>query len=212
MVEVYRKNLKKNMKVRFVLLFILVFFAGTIHSDVWDPPSIKSYKSENGQFLLKVYPTEIPENYSKWLSAKPKKKSKFSAEDTAIVHCHAILYEIYNSDTIKIWDKKLINRFAPNFVIVANDGKSIVTFDNWSSLGYGVDVMVTYDESGNMVKRYNLEEFSPFPINNYSLSITSIWWLCGAKYISNDEIEICFSDDKDNTETRIYNLSTKEFR
>ncbi len=200
------------MKIRYILLLVMVMLTGTIHSDVWAPPSIKSYESENGQFLLKVYPTEIPKNYYKWLSAKPKKKSRFSAEDTTIVHCHAILYEINHSDTIPIWNKKLINRIAPNFVIVANDGKTIVTFDNWSALGYGVDVMVTYDDCGNMVERYNLEEFSPFPINNYFLSMTSIWWQCGAKYISNDEIEICFLDDKDNTKTRMYNLSTKEFR
>lgn len=200
------------MKVRFVLLFILVLLAGKTSPDTWAPPSIRSYLSENGQFLLKVYPTEIPKNYYKWHSAKPKRKSRFSVEDTTIVHCHAILYEINHTDTIQIWNKRLINRMAPSFAIVADDGKSVVTFDNWGSLGAGIDVMVTYGECGNMVKRYNLEEFSPFPINNYLMSISSIWWRCGAKYISNDEIEICFSDDKENTETRIYNLSTKEFR
>jgi hypothetical protein len=130
---------------------------------------------------------------------------------TILTFCHAILYKIENSDTTEVWNKKLTNAIMPEFVIVANDGSSIVTFDNWSSLGYGPDVMVTYDRNGILIKKYKLEDFSPFPINDYLHSVSSIWWNCGAKYIDNQTIQICFQDEKKAIKTKQYNLTTGEF-
>jgi hypothetical protein len=196
---------------RISLILIFCLFSNTLHGDEWPEPSIKRYFSLNGQFMLKVIPTKISSKYYKWLNAKPKSKSKFAPSDTTIVHCHATFYKIENSDTLELWTKKLINPIMPMQVIIANDGKSFVTFDNWSSLGYGFDVMVTYDENGGLVKRYQLEDFSPFPINSYELSVSSIWWRCGSVYLDNQTIEICFQDENKNVKKRKYNLTIKEF-
>jgi hypothetical protein len=46
-----------------------------------------------------------------------------------------------------------------------------VTFDNWYSMGYGVDVLAIYDDKGMLLKRHMLEDISPFPINTYEMSI-----------------------------------------
>ena len=62
------------------------------------------------------------------------------------------------------------------------------------------------------MKKYQLEDFSPFPINEYKASVSSIWWNCGAKYIDNQTIEICFLNESKISKTRQYNLTTKEFK
>jgi hypothetical protein len=74
-----------------------------------------------------------------------------------------------------------------------------------------MDVMVTYSGNGDLIMRYQLEDFSPFPINEYVRSVSSIWWRCGARYIDNQTIEICFQDEKKNIQKRRYNLIMREF-
>jgi hypothetical protein len=181
-------------------------------ADVWDTPKTTRYFSQDSSYMVKVTPTQIPDKYWKWKSSKTKKRQKFSPRDTTIVLCQAILFKIEKNDTLKIWQKNLINPIMPVNVIVANDGKSLVTFDNWGSMGYGLEAMVIYDEKGGLVKRYQLEEISPIPINEFQLSISSIWWRCGVKYIDNQTIEICFQDKDQNIKTRFYNLITREFK
>ncbi len=195
---------------RIFTLLTLSILTSILQADEWPNPEIKRYYSANGLFMLKVIPTKIPDKYYQWLAAKPKKKARFSPSDTTIVHCHASFYRI-DKDTSEIWTRNLINSIMPMEVIIANDGKSFVTFDNWSSLGYGLDVMVTYDGDGNLIKRYQLDDFTPFPLNSYMISITSIWWRCGCNYIDNNMIEICFQNDEKSIRKRQYNLIKQEF-
>jgi hypothetical protein len=161
--------------------------------------------------MLRVFPTEIPENYSKWKAAKPKKKEKFAPKDTTIILCHAILFKTTDSDTTVIWEKKLINQISPVVVIVSNNGSSVVTFDNWYSNGYGIDVMVVYNQTGGLVKRYKLEDFSPIPINDFKMSISSLWWRCGVKYIDINTVEICFRDESENIRKSRYFIDENRF-
>jgi hypothetical protein len=81
-----------------------------------------------------------------------------------------------------------------------------VTFDNWYSMGYGVDVLAIYDDKGMLLKRHMLEDISPFPINTYGRSISSIWWRCGQKFIDDNEVEICFKKEGSEPVRRIYDI------
>jgi hypothetical protein len=199
------------MKNKLIGLLFLIFMGQNIYADLWSNPQIEHYYSENKVYILKVFPTDIPKNYFKWMSSSPKKKERFTAKDTMIIFCHVILYKIDDMDTVRIWERKLINEIAPAHVIVANDGKSIITFDNWSSNGYGVNVMVSYDECGKLVKRYSLEDISPFPINDYLITMSSIHWRSEEKYIDKQRVEIIFSDKVGNNKIRIYNIEAQEF-
>jgi hypothetical protein len=197
---------------KYLLTGLLILISSSLIADSWNNPKTERYFSKDSTFMVKVIPTYIPEKYSKWVTAKPKKKKTFSEKDTTIIPCHAILYKIEKKDTVEVWNKQLINRVMPAFAIVADDGRSIVTFDNWGSIGYGLEAMVTYDEKGGLIRRYQLEEFSPFPINDYFISISSLWWRCGAKYLDNQTIEICFQNKKKEVQTRQYNVTTREFK
>jgi len=193
---------------KYLLAALSLIIVYNLYADTWQPPTIKTYFSQNGKYMIKVIPTEYPDKYWDWKQSKEKKK--YSKSDTTLIPCHAILYHIYKNDTIHIWNKPLVNRVAPISAIVANDGSSIATFDNWSNLGYGNDVFVIYNENGELINKYELEFFSPFDIDDYMISVSSIWWRCGEKYSKSGLIEICCAT-AESEKLIYYNIQTKEF-
>lgn len=201
--------MKDNVKAILFLIFILVC-SHQATADTWASPKIKDYYNTDSTFYARIVPTTIPDKYSQWRNASIKKKKKFSPKDTLIVPCYAIMYKRTKNGDSLIWQKKLINRIAPMTALVSSDGSYLVTFDNWSSLGYGVDVMAYYDRGGNLIKRHMLEDISPFPINTFRITTSSIWWSCGQKFIDYKRIQLCFIDEKEVMQERTYNLEEKE--
>ncbi len=209
----------------YVLILTGLLISMTAKADTWDNPRVKTYYSENKEFKLIIIPKMTSDKYYLWDYYKTnkhpqtkkilKKKEKFmrniSDQDTIIIPCTAELYQINGADSVLIWKRPLLNEVCPVYAIVANNGSSIVTFDNWYSTGYGVNVFVVYDEKGNAKKTYKLEEISPFPLNDYSMSISSLYWRKDVRYIDNDRIEIIFETDDNKTTERIYNLKRLEF-
>ena len=132
-------------------------------------------------------------------------------EDTTITPCKAELYKIIGTDSVLIWRSNLLNDICPVHALVANDGSSIATFDNWYSSGYGFNTLVIYNDKGQAKKTYKLEEISPFPLNEYMKSISSLHWNGGELYIDNNRIEITFLTENKSIAKRIYNLKKLEF-
>ena len=198
---------------KLTISIILFLFVAAIQAkaDTWENTATKFYYSENKTFMLKIVPTSYPENYWKLNSRRLKKKKRISEKDTTILFCTGTLYKISATDTTAIWERKLINRICPVSAIVSNDGSSVVTFDNWLSLGYGVDTVVVYNELGDLKRRFQLEDISPFPINDYLRSISSLYWNCGKHYIDNNRIEICFCNEKEVKINRIFNVKKLVF-
>jgi hypothetical protein len=161
--------------------------------------------------MIRIIPVEHPDKYWDWKYSKPRKKSKFTATDTTMIPCHAILFKLIGTDTIQIWNKRLVNEIAPVNAIVSNDGKTVVTFDNWHTVGYGPGDMVIYDSIGELVKSYELEDISPFPTNDYATTISSRWWRCGATFINNKVVEVCFIDVNEKKKQLKYNTVDHAF-
>lgn len=175
--------------------------------------------------MLVVTPAVVPVNYGLWKDYTseqknpPKKfnrrKNKFlksiTPNDTIKKPCIAILYKLSNTDTILIWEKTLLNEVCPVDVIVANDGLSIATFDNWFSKGHGENVFTVYNNKGNVYAKYKLKEISPINISNYLTSVSSIHWYKNVNYISNDRLMITFISADKNEIQRVYNIETLSF-
>lgn len=100
----------------------------------------------------------------------------------------------------------------PLFAIVANNGKSIATFDCYYRNRDGVDAMVIYGKDGNLNRRFDLKDFSPFPIEVYEFTMSQLLWRCGTKFNNNHEIEICFKRPDDKTKTIKYNTKTQSLK
>ena len=209
----------------YVLILTGLLISMTVKADTWDNPRVKTYYSENKEFKLIITPKMTSDKFYLWNYYKTnkhpqtkkilKKKEKFmrniTEQDTIRIPCTAELYQINGADSVLIWERPLLNEVCPVYAIVANDGSSIATFDNWYSTGYGVNVFVVYDKKGNAKKTYKLEEISPFPLNDYSMSISSLYWRKDVRYIDNERIEIIFETDDNKTTKRIYNLKRLEF-
>ncbi len=209
----------------FVLIFSGLFVSMKAKADTWDNPRVKTYYSENKEFKLIITPKKTSDKYNLWeyyksnINPQTKKilrqKEKFlrsiSEHDTINIPCTGELYKINGTDSVLIWKRTLLNEVCPAFAIISNDGSSIATFDNWYSKGYGVNVFVVYDEKGNAKRTYKLEEISPFSINDYLMSISSIIWYDKVEYIENDKIELVFETRDKRKKTMIYNTKELEF-
>lgn len=202
----YYINVMGHLGMKSGMIILSLILCSNIWIDTWDPPITTNYYNTDSSFYVKIVPQKIPEKYWNWASASVKKRKRFSPSDTLIIPCHAKMFRITEKGDSLIWEQKLINRVAPVTVIVSNNGKYVITFDNWHSMGYGVDVLAYYNEKGELIKRHMLEDISPFPINTYQMSISSLWWRCGQQFIDDERISICFIDDFGNKEERIYNL------
>jgi hypothetical protein len=218
------------MRLHLRQLHYLLILSGLLVSviakaDTWDNPRVKIYYSDNKEFKLIITPEMTSDKYYLWdyyknnkhpqtkkiLRQKEKFMRNISDQDTIRIPCTAELYRMKGADSVLIWKRPLLNEFCPVYAIVADDGSSIATFDNWYSIGYGVNVFVVYNEKGNAEKTYKLEEISPFPLNDYSMSISSLYWRKDVRYIDTDRIEIIFETDDNKTTKRIYNLKRLEF-
>lgn len=200
------------MMKKIILFLFASFLIMDVKADSWPLPTTEIYYNQNRTFYVKIYPQHIPEKYWKWLSASPKKKKKFQPKDTLVIPCYAQFYKVIGNKDSLIWEQQLINKVAPLVAIISNDGRFLVTFDNWSSLGYGIDVMVYYNEKGELIKRHKLEEISPFPINTYYRSISSLWWRCGQDFLDNHRISICFTDKNKVVKDVEYNLLNQKMQ
>lgn len=197
------------MKLLFIICLSLI--STRLFADSWSEPTIKRYYSKDSVYFVEIVPTKIPGNYWKWKGAKPKKKHKFTSADTTIIPAHAKMYKIENQDTLKVWKQKLVNPHAPVSAQVSADGKYLVTFDDWYNVGYGPNVFVFYNNKGKLLKQYSLKDISPFPLDEYFLSISSIWWRCGADFRSEESVRVCFMDANKTKRYMEYNFATLQF-
>lgn len=127
------------MKIKYSLVF-LIFVCGWVKmfSDSWMPATEFYSFSKSGKFVAHIIPGTKDE---------PAKLS---------------VYGIVDETRQLQWSTVLSNHISPSGVEVSNDGKYVVTFDNWGGVGYGDNVVAFYTDSG-LLKKYSLEELFPEP-------------------------------------------------
>jgi hypothetical protein len=216
--------MKRLVRHPSILILFGLLFSMTAKADTWDNPRVKAYYSENKEFKLIITPKMTSDKYYLWDYYKTnrhpqtkkilRKKEKFmrniSDQDTILIPCTAELYRMKGTDSVLIWEKTLLNDVCPVYAIISNDGTSIATFDNWYSRGYGENVFVVYNEKGEAKRTYKLEEITPFPLNDYLMSISSIIWRDTVEYVENDKIELIFETRDKRKKTMIYNTKKLE--
>lgn len=194
------------VKKYLVLIFFIVITIRAFTDEWLDAKIIIAY-SQNKEYMLEVYPRKYPDNSHPSKYCRQYKKE--IVRDT-ISPCHAVLYRISNSDTTQIWNRYLVNFTSPVKVLIANNGKSVVTIDDWGMAGYK-HTMVVYGETGEVIKDFDLEDITPFPIEQYSRSISSISWGGYGEYLDNDRIEMHFQNELGEKKKRIFNITSIKF-
>jgi hypothetical protein len=77
----------------------------------------------------------------------------------------------------KVWRTKLVNKVAPLGAYISDDGKFVVTTNEYGNLGYGDNVVVIYDAGGSLIRQFRLSEFIPeADIKHIPQTVSSIYW------------------------------------
>jgi hypothetical protein len=141
------------------------------------PPGETSYYSGGREFRLTVFPRVISsaEDYFRQSDRGAGKRGQKAGErDT----CVGLLEKLREDGSyVAVWRRDLVNDVSPVSALVTADGRHVVTFDNWHSMGYGKDVVVIYGPEGGLVTSLGLAGFlSEEQIARLPRSISSIQW------------------------------------
>lgn len=200
------------MKAKVALILLAAWWPSLMLADKWPAPEIRDYYSADSSYFVRIFPLTVPAKYYKWQQASPKKKRHFRAKDTVLVPCCAMLYERTKTTPRLVWKQNLVNQVAPVEAVVSNDSRYVVTFDNHHSMGYGEDVMVVYDYQGSLLKQYSLEQISPFPVNRYVASRSSLWWRRATPaFVAPDKLSLQYTTQDSVTQSRDYSLAKLDF-
>jgi hypothetical protein len=78
---------------------------------------------------------------------------------------------------VQVWRRELINDVSPVSALVSRDGRYVVTFDNWHSMGYGKSAIVLYGPGGALRASFALSDFlTPKQMARLPRSISSLRW------------------------------------
>lgn len=145
-----------------LICLLTLLFSLTATADKWRPPSLSSTMSEDSTIIVRITPSDA------FLKSDTKLKN---AVANVYLWNGATGYDFYRS-------VNLLNPASPLEVFVDNNGY-IITLDNWYQTGYGKAVVI-YDQSGEVVKSYELTELftDPAEFNKLSRSVSSLHWRC----------------------------------
>lgn len=136
-------------------LFVLLALAGTTPATASPQglPGERDYYSTNGRLVFSVTPNSVLTDA-----------------------CTGELYALHSGRLKLLWRHPLANRIAPENVLVANDG-TIVTLDNWESIGTGDTVVVVYAPDGKKRFHFRLEQIlSRQELDAVQTTTSSRWW------------------------------------
>jgi len=142
--------------------FLILSFSLFATADKWPEPLLSSTVSEDSSIIVRVTPG-----------------NGFFKLESEIKNAVADVY-IWNGSNGYDYSRSviLLNPAAPLDIFVDDDGY-IITLDNWYETGYGKAVVI-YDQSGDIVKSYELTELFPDSVefNKLSRSVSSLHWRC----------------------------------
>lgn len=169
-------------------LLLTIFSIGTkrAYADSWLPPVTTTYVSKQGQYRVVVVPRNIqsPLRYF---------ESKVGNLPISVTAGPIGRLERFNEGRWQsVWLRGLINEVAPAEAIVSDDGRYVVTFDNWYSVGRGDHVLVIYAADGALVRSMRLDEIIPaYYIDALSSSVSSTYWkVAEPRFVAPSELEL----------------------
>lgn len=153
----------KSRLVRTILAVICLVSSGLAWADSWALPTTATYLSADQRFRLVVIPRQLDSELAYFEDKVGGKEPAGGAAGAKQASAQARLERFDGQVWTSVWDRPFTNDVAPVDALVSNDGQRVVTFDNWSSVGFGKNVLVIYDGSGAMLRSFALEELLPEP-------------------------------------------------
>lgn len=171
--------------LRKAILAAAVLWAVPASADSWIPPQRETYKSADSNVRFTVIPRGLKDQLA-YFTDKVKGKEPAGQRQGAQPYARGVLERRSGKSWIKVWDMHLVNEVSPVNALVANDGRYVVTFDNWHSVGFGGNVAVIYRANGTVVRSLGLADIVPVDyVRALPRSVSSIWW-SGKNFLSPD--------------------------
>ena len=128
--------------------------AGVASADSWLAPAEEDYYAANDAYYLHVVPG-----------------------DGAAHARGTLVHVLIGGGEEEAWSRDLENAVAPVTVLVAADGRYVVTSDDWGGVGYGPNVVVIYGPGGELVRKFKLEDLlTGEELAAVPLTVSSRWW------------------------------------
>jgi len=175
-------NFPKGMFGRRTFLILLIFGSpATLFGDSWFLPERRSYYSENQQYRFDVIPKHIVSQLSYWQDKVDEAENPGAEEGQKETTAKGVFFV---KDANGVWQMQhqfpLRNEVAPVKAGITNDGKYLVTFNDWHSMGYGENVVVLYRSDGRHIRHLSLADLmTESDISKMPHSVSSIHWLKG---------------------------------
>ncbi|MDO9589374.1 MAG: hypothetical protein Q7J13_15790 [Brevundimonas sp.] len=146
-------------------------------ADTWLPATVKTYVSSSGEARFTVTPRPIRGPLAYFEDRVEGVEPAGQVPDRA-QEARGKLERLGPSGQWElVWERPLVNDVSPVSALMSNSGEYVVTFDNWHSTGWGDDVVVIYNDQGEMVRSMALTDFLPQPyFEALPRSVSSIWW------------------------------------
>lgn len=138
-------------------------------ADTWIPPETRVILSPNGHYRLTVEPAPPDNRFQNSVENELAKK----LSPTGLLE-----RKLADGEWEEVWTAALVNPIAPVTAAISDDGRYVVTFDNWGGVGRGDHVVVIYGARGEAVRSLRLNEILPDEyIAALSHSVSSTGWL-----------------------------------
>jgi hypothetical protein len=166
---------------------VIPFHGQTALADSWIDPERRIYESANRQFRLTIDPAEV-DGSSEYVSEKLRRSKRPRSQPRAAPQA-VLERRSPKGRWAVVWQAQLVNEIAPAHALVSDDGRHVVTFDNWFSIGHGDDVIVIYREDGSAVRALALTNLVP-PIYKALLrhTVSSVDWSGDAGMVPGGEM------------------------
>lgn len=158
--------------------FVLWSVASLCMADQWKLPTKQTYYSKNRRFAVTIVPKHLEgqlEHFEDKVQGRPDAGAVKGVPNN---WSRAFFYSVHPNDQLNlVREFKLVNEVAPVTALVSDDGRYLVTFDNWHSLGYGDDAIVIYRADGALIRSLSLEDvLTTNDIEVLPRSASSIHW------------------------------------
>lgn len=151
------------------------WLVGPARADSWAMPEIAVTPSANGRHRFTVTPAEIGSQLAYFRDEVAAEQSGEPVERPPPLGL--LEKRDAKGKWQPVWAGPLMNPVAPVSVLVADDGRHVVTFDNWGSVGHGEHVIVIYGPEGKLVRSLALTDLVPEDyIEALPRSVSSIYW------------------------------------
>ncbi|MGH8061003.1 MAG: hypothetical protein ACREO7_03195 [Pseudoxanthomonas sp.] len=170
-------------------LALTLLIAPVAFADSWMLPTTHEYLSADQQARLTVTPRELSSQVDFFRDKVDGKASAGQRPGNAATTASGKLERKEADGKWKVvWQHALVNDVSPTSALVADQGKYIVTFDNWHSVGFGDDVVVIYDAAGKRLRSMALTDFLPQDyVQALPRSVSSRHWGYQHRLADNDE-------------------------